>query len=678
MVADNLARTVNRLVADRAADSDADLLRRFVTARDDAAFTLIVRRHGPMVFGVCRRMLGHQQDAEDAFQAAFLVLARKAHTVCPDGLSRWLYGVAVRVANKARTRRSRRTPTPADLNEIPGRPAEPPNDWLPLVDAALARMSDRDRGPILLCDLLGRSRAEAAAELGVGEGTLSSGLARARAKLRVKLARLGVVPGVLTVAALAPETVPAALIESTRGAASTAARELADGVLRAMFLANVMKLSAAGVCMIGAAVGVVWLPAAGARPVPVVQEVPKPAPPAKGEPAKPDSDLARIQGTWVIETATGGTGRDNAAAWHLSRVVFDGSRVNLPMYAVTEQSFHLDPARDPKRIDFQLHNVARRARSGRLTGLEDETLPGIYKFDGDKLKLVVDFSELKERPDSFEEPKKDSPFMLLVLRRPTKEDIGWLTTNEPNSLKGTWVATTETTRGGPRPAPEGVKLVIKGDRLRFDAPVGTLHASFTLNLAAEPRQIDLTASADWGAIKKGTLIPGIYGHIGYVLRLALGTSARPASFDAAAREGTVYTFVREDHLGDIKAAPAPAKKTDPAGPPENKRLRELQTERVRALEAQLRDQFERVKIGVDQLSTAIGAAQELADAEKDLAETKEGRVAAVQKLVKTLTEYVDALQELLKAGLQTQVHVLQAKAALLKAEIELEKLKESK
>src|SRR5262245_30928839 len=115
MVADTLTRTVTRLVAE-GAGPDADLLRRFVAAHDEAAFAQLVRRHGPMVFGVCRRTLGHEQDAEDAFQATFLVLARKAHAVRPDGVSRWLYGVAVRVANKARVRRTRRSPVPVELN----------------------------------------------------------------------------------------------------------------------------------------------------------------------------------------------------------------------------------------------------------------------------------------------------------------------------------------------------------------------------------------------------------------------------------------------------------------------------------------------------------------------------------------------------------------------------------
>src|SRR3954452_20356811 len=224
MGADTLARTVTRLVADGAAD--ADLLRRYVADRDEAAFALLVRRHGPMVFGVCRRTLGHTHDAEDAFQAVFLVLARKAHTIRPDGVGRWLYGVAVRVANKARVRRARRIGTPGELPDVPAPPAPPPADWLPLLDAALARLRDRARRPILLCALLGRSRAEAAAELGIAEGTLSSRLARARDRLRGRLARLGAALSILTLAAgLADQaggTVPPSVLESTIAVGSSA------------------------------------------------------------------------------------------------------------------------------------------------------------------------------------------------------------------------------------------------------------------------------------------------------------------------------------------------------------------------------------------------------------------------------------------------------------------------
>src|SRR5262245_49553609 len=152
--------------------------------------------------------------------------------------------------------------------EPPAAPESPPQDWLPVLDAALARLSDRDRWPILLCDLLGRSRAEAAAELGIAEGTLSSRLARSRDKLRAKLARLGAALSLPNLAAgLADEataTVPASLIQSTLAAetSAAAARELAEGVMRTMFLVKTLKVVAVTVGVVGTlAAGVVWLPA---------------------------------------------------------------------------------------------------------------------------------------------------------------------------------------------------------------------------------------------------------------------------------------------------------------------------------------------------------------------------------------------------------------------------------
>jgi RNA polymerase sigma factor (sigma-70 family) len=308
MVVDPYARTVTRLgqLVGGGTESapDADLLRRYVAARDEAAFAALVRRHGPMVFGVCRRSLGHAQDAEDAFQATFLVLARKAHTVRSGEVSRWLYGVAVRVANKARVREARRLAVQSELNpgaEPAARPAEAPRDWLPLLDTALAKLPDRDRRPILLCDLLGRSRAEAAAELGIAEGTLSSRLARARDKLRAKLARLGAALSLPTLAAgLAGEaaaTVPSSLIQSTvaAGTSAVAARELAEGVIRTMFLVKTLKVVAVTVGVVGTlAAGVVWLPTGGdpTRPAKAPAGILAAAPGTK-DPPKPTSDRLR-------------------------------------------------------------------------------------------------------------------------------------------------------------------------------------------------------------------------------------------------------------------------------------------------------------------------------------------------------------------------------------------------
>src|SRR5438105_7404712 len=128
MVADTLARTVTRLVA-AGAGPDADLLRRFVAARDEAAFAQLVRRHGPMVFGVCRRVLGHEQDAEDAFQATFLVLARKAGSIAKrDSVGSWLFGVALRISQKARASIVRQQKRESRLPELMS--SDPTPEWI--------------------------------------------------------------------------------------------------------------------------------------------------------------------------------------------------------------------------------------------------------------------------------------------------------------------------------------------------------------------------------------------------------------------------------------------------------------------------------------------------------------------------------------------------------------------
>lgn len=688
MVADNLARTVNRLLDDRTAEPDADLLRRFIAARDEAAFAALVRRHGPMVFGVCRRTLGHVQDAEDAFQATFVVLARKAHTVRPDGLSRWLYGVAVRVSNKARVRRSRRVPVPAELNEIPDSPGAPPADWLPLFDAALARLPERDRGPILLCDLLGRSRAEAAAELGLGEGTLSSRLARARHKLRARLTRLGIVPGVLTVAALAPEPMPAALIESTGAAASPAARTLAEGVLRSMALKKLAQFAAAAVCVAGTlTAGIVWLPAAGADPMMEGQEVPKGAPPAK-DPSKPDPDWERIQGGWIVESVASAPTKGPAETPGPEQVFrifagawmrFDGDRVDFRTFPGADRRFKLDPARDPKWIDFHFRNVSRFELAGRgRPGSADRTRPGIYQFDGDKLRLALGDDLSLERPRSFDRPAEGSPLVSLVLRRPTAAERAASEQFERDVLRGTWVAALETSRGQHRAAPPGVKLEFMDGRLRFDAPNGSLQATYALNLATRPWQIDLTASEDWGDVKKGRTVAGLMARQGWRIILALGAPTRPASFEEAGRDGTVYTFVREGMPDFDLPPPDPATKEGGASKADQSRLRQLQRERVTALDRQLQGQFERVKIGKDPLTTLLDATRELAELEVELAETKEAKLAALEAWVRDLRYIETQITELHRAGLQTTEGASQARAARLKAEIELEKLKAAK
>jgi RNA polymerase sigma factor (sigma-70 family) len=231
--------------------SDAQLLERFLAARDEAAFAALVRRHGPMVLGVCRRVLRHHHDAEDAFQAAFLVLARKAAAVRRESLGNWLYTVAYHAALEARAAAARRRARERQVETMPHPevPPAPANDWRPLLDRELHRLPEKYRAAVVLCDLEGKSRKEAAGELGIAEGTLSSRLATARGMLARRLARCGVsLAGGIVAVGLAQEAtaaVPSSLVNATVQAAAlvaaggaaavaTPAAGLMKGVLKAM------------------------------------------------------------------------------------------------------------------------------------------------------------------------------------------------------------------------------------------------------------------------------------------------------------------------------------------------------------------------------------------------------------------------------------------------------------
>src|SRR5439155_10004413 len=171
-----LAHLASATAAD---EPDAELLGRFVRDRDPAAFASLVRRHGPMVFGVCRRALGDTPDAEDAFQAVWLVLVRKAGAVSPRGMvGNWLYGVAARTAAHARTRAARLRARREELPDLPDPRAAGPGagEVADVVGGEIARLPDRYRAAVVLCELEGRPLKEAADVLGIPVGTVASRL----------------------------------------------------------------------------------------------------------------------------------------------------------------------------------------------------------------------------------------------------------------------------------------------------------------------------------------------------------------------------------------------------------------------------------------------------------------------------------------------------------------------
>jgi RNA polymerase sigma factor (sigma-70 family) len=219
---ENLLRCIRRLVAPSGPTeaSDAALLGHFLAGRDDRAFAALVDRHAELVFQVCWRVLGDVQDAEDAFQATFLVLARKAASVRPrEALPAWLHGVARRVSLKARTGRARRPHAGTPPAAHPVDPHPDPlarlsaRELLAIVDEEVQRLPEVYRLPVILCCLEGRTQEEAARQLGWTPGSVKGRLERGRARLQQRLARRGLIPSSAALAA----------VEVARGASSALA-----------------------------------------------------------------------------------------------------------------------------------------------------------------------------------------------------------------------------------------------------------------------------------------------------------------------------------------------------------------------------------------------------------------------------------------------------------------------
>lgn len=258
---DHLRRAVPQL--DGAGRGDGELIDSFIESHDEAAFAILVKRHGPMVWGVCRRLL-HQHDAEDAFQATFLVLARKAASIrSKETVANWLYGVAHQTALHARRTAARRRAKEVQVTKMPDTESVEPDVWAdlqPVLDEELSRLPDIYRAVIVHCDLEGLTRKEVARRLGVPEGTVAGRLARARTMLAKRLTQRGVtLSGGMLATILAQNVasagVPAMVVSNTIKSASLLATgqavagvisvkvlTLTEGVLQTMYL---MKLKTA-------------------------------------------------------------------------------------------------------------------------------------------------------------------------------------------------------------------------------------------------------------------------------------------------------------------------------------------------------------------------------------------------------------------------------------------------
>ncbi len=401
--------------------TDGQLLECFLSRREPAALEALVRRHGPMVWGVCRRVLQNHHDAEDAFQATFLVLVRKAASIRSGAkVGNWLYGVAHQTALKARATRSKRKMREARVRDMP-EPAvkdqDPWNDLQALLDQAVSRLPEKYRTVIVLCELEGKTVKEAARQLGCPGGTVASRLARARTMLAKRLARHGpaVTGGALAAvmsekaAASVPTTVlPSTIKAVTSAAAGQAAATgvisgtvaaLTQGVIKAMLLNKLLKVTAVllVVAALGGATGLIYRTQA-AEPGKEQEANEKPSAPKTGATGKEKSskgDLDKLQGTWrLVRSEMDGIafGEDRPEIKD-TRLVIDKSSITMsgtviydprikkePEHGKAVGTFTVDTKKAPKQIIItwkitpwltKQHVVER----------------GIYALEGDSLKL---------------------------------------------------------------------------------------------------------------------------------------------------------------------------------------------------------------------------------------------------------------------------------------------------
>jgi RNA polymerase sigma factor (sigma-70 family) len=305
-MASTLTRQLRKTVLswDGAGLTDDHLIACFIEHKDEDAFAALVRRHGPLVWGVCRRHLNHH-DAEDAFQATFLVLARKVGSIVSRPMvANWLYGVARTTAVRAKVLAAKRRAKERQVAELPEPEAvlQEPDPRRELLDQELSRLPDKYRAPIVLCDLEDRSIKEAARQLGWPLGTVAGRLARGRKLLAKRIASRGVVLSAGSLAAVVSQNrasvgVSAALVGLTVKAASLMAAgkvalaevvpvrvtALMEGVMKAMLLTKLRTIAAVLLVVAGVGIGGGWL----ARPATVAAQT-DPVPDAKGTPdAKP-------------------------------------------------------------------------------------------------------------------------------------------------------------------------------------------------------------------------------------------------------------------------------------------------------------------------------------------------------------------------------------------------------
>ncbi len=361
--------------------SDADLLRRFAAVRDEAAFELLVRCHADLVWKVCRGVLRQEADAEDAFQATFLALARKAGSVRGVGVAGWLHRVALHAALKLRAKVARAAA--AELPDVPA-PAGPDADLVAVLHEELGRLGERYRLPVLLCELEGHTHAEAAKVLGWPVGTVAGRLSRGRDRLRRRLERRGVALALAALPAGASGNLVRSAVSAVGGSASPAVVSIAEGVLSAMRTAKLKLVAAVSIAAVGligtgaiVAVGQEKKPAEGRRPASVAKAgagKPDPAWNKEGEAPTAFPDIKPVGLDQLKEFAAGHVPQVLESDSPLRKLQKAKLRVTMTELEFDRQFIVIG---DPKTgYEVTLNRSLQAAREAVATALELSDRPG--------------------------------------------------------------------------------------------------------------------------------------------------------------------------------------------------------------------------------------------------------------------------------------------------------------
>jgi len=541
---------------------DGVLLARYASRGDssEAAFAALVARHGALVMRACRSILGNQCDAEDAFQATFLILVRRCRALwVGDSLGVWLHRVASRVALRARALAARRKQREADAatTRTEFHEARNSDDIGPILHAEIERLPARYRSAVVLCDLEGRTQEQAARQLGCPVGTIKSRLSRARERLKERLLRRGIAPAAAGLGALNADrsafAIPPDLALATArfatihapdlGAVAPSVLSLVQSEVRAMMLHSFVARSLPILMFAAAATGAIVM--AADRPIPRPAEIDvraalaAPVPPVK--PIK--KELQPFQGFWKMElcdSAAEGFGAPQMEAEKWRWTVKDDEIVWGRQGEEWKLQLRVDPDKAPKEIDLTYLDGPHKGSK----------CLGMYEWGGiDGKSLLISIQDPGAdvpRPKAIE-MRGNGRTSLIFLRRiePVDPKVELAAFQKP------WSVDNVMTDAWPKPAGKGDerRWTIKGNEIAWTGLDGKeVRASFALDPNAVPPRVDLKFLT---APHEGETCPGVYewkGKDRKELWLCLADpgsmTARPKDISFATNAGRTWIFLK--------------------------------------------------------------------------------------------------------------------------------------